>query len=173
MITPQNSSGMSQIKNGSTASPGTLCLGSMINSNPSWYASVQNGANYPLYVTGINNGCMFFNGSYPNTLGTVLGVENVTSTSSNAIWFIRPKFDYGIDGYSWVPEKLNYWKGDVDMDGQITYFDFLKVMQYVSNPIANPLTDFQFYLADVNCDGVADFADLSIVQNMWYNNYDY
>ena len=169
MITPQNSSGMSQIKNGSTASPGTLCLGSMINSNPSWYASVQNGANYPLYVTGINNGCMFFNGSYPNTLGTVLGVENVTSTSSNAIWFIRPKFDYGIDGYSWVPEKLNYWKGDPNIDGQVTSADQLFVQKFVAG--TTTFTDFQQYLADVNCNGVIDSTDALIISKIVVGAY--
>ena len=173
LVTPPDSSGYVQIKNGSTSSPGTLCFGTLIDTAPSWYASVQKGASFPLSFSNYNNQGFFIMNNYSSAIYEMLRVENISVSSSNAVWVpIGKAANWTVvspNSYLWCPEKLNYWKGDVDMDGQITSADGLLALKFSTG--AATLTDAQQYLADINGDGVVTSADALIINKMAVGDY--
>jgi hypothetical protein len=84
-----------------------------------------------------------------NSNGTVTWAAN--NGSDNQRWFLEP-------------HRLSYAHGDVNQDGRICGIDMARVLQFVQNPA--PITAVEFYLADMNRDGVISVLDWLLVQEI-------
>lgn len=64
----------------------------------------------------------------------------------------------------WMLERVNYQKGDVNIDGEFTETDILMMSAYLSGSLA--FNNMQKFLADVNNDGIISISDSTELEKL-------
>lgn len=140
---------------------GKLNAGSLYNTN-SYYAELGQG----------NMNMVLADEDDLNSIKT--GAVSFYTTKNNTHYFLTASgtealFSYAsLDSISttrmWNLEKINYRRGDVDMNGVLENADLTLLINHVSNGRA--LNNQQLFLADVNYDGYVNSGDVTRVQNI-------
>lgn len=64
----------------------------------------------------------------------------------------------------WLLEKVNYQKGDVDMDGEFTQDDIDLISSYINESVT--FNNMQSFLADVDDNGVINISDAKAIESL-------
>lgn len=83
---------------------------------------------------------------------TIPESENIIG--ARARWCMRTDSD----SQKWYLERVNYQKGDINMDGKINNVDLQQLNQYLESEVS--LSEARLFLADVNNDGLISLADV-------------
>ncbi len=101
----------------------------------------------PYYNSDYNNGYSFRSGTYYLQKGT-----------NGAVWSHPGNNTY------WYLDRVNYQKGDLDMNGSISIADTIILQQILSRIISG--NQIQKHLGDINNNGVIDIGDATLISQI-------
>lgn len=140
---------------------GTVGLGNDMDSNSKWaIGATQNTDGIDFHF---NSDCTYsIYYENPNTsIEYALSTQPNSSTVGNQlIWnsIFRP------NDMTWEPERINYRRGDINMDGKISSADLTLLTNHLSGTDA--LSGIKLYLADMNNDGVVNASDKTLLTQL-------
>lgn len=141
----------------------SLEMGNIISGN---YHKVIPSQNYTvMYLYNNRDGSYGFE-RFNGTTGYRLGIyNNAISNGSEAAWY---SLSHTNSSQQWYLEPVNFARGDVNMDGEITLSDSSYIMNMYSDISTgnNHFSNIQIFLADYNGDGKVDASDASLIKTI-------
>lgn len=137
-----------------------LEIGNLINGE--YYRAVGSPTSSTMYLFNNGDGTFSFE-RFKYTNGYRLGIYNNSLSQNSASWY---KKDISNISQQWYLESIEYKRGDVDMDGEITLSDADYVMDIYSDlSVGNDVNNIKKYLADYNGNGMVNSSDASLIRD--------
>lgn len=155
----QKKNGLNTLKSGSLYGAGSLIGGSAIDSLWS-QATIGNPGTSEIKFQENTDGSYAIL-DYNNSTGiskALTPYNNADEFESKMAW----KAYTGAGNQRWYIEKLNYKRGDLDLNGVINSNDLELLTQFLSGSVS--LSGIKQYLADMNNDGLVNAVDKTLLQ---------
>lgn len=138
-------------------------FGSQVGSNPYYRASLgTNDLNFSIRSWEIDSSLEPDAHVFTSSSG---GSNNILSYTSATGIFVRSAIAPVVNIHRmWLLENINYRKGDVTLDGNVTGSDVIEIQKYISSIV--DFNNAQLYLADANNDYEIDIKDVTFLQSL-------